>query len=724
MQIYKSISKKENLNIFNNTNEKNYIKDEINTLKNSQKIKSNNIINSDNEDSDSFKDGELNIVTNTDCKINFHNNKKLITNVNSDLKELISDNKNLPVSKINLIPITGDGNCFYRCVSYFFINDEEGYEEIKAIIIEWIEHNYNQYLDFFGDDENNYLSIEEIAKRELDYIKLKDSWGSDYTISITCLIFNINIAVYVFNGNNEYIPYHFFTNEISADEELMILSYHNNDHFDLIYSKNEYLPTNTLYKSIKNIKINENIKKESLKITGTKFTNNYVKGNFKNSPNLYNEIANFLFSIKELENEINDLQRQNPNWHYNQILSKFDLKYPKRLEGKDKNSLEKKKNFRKYLDNYILDNNNRLCVLNPISKKDVEKKYYKIPYEHEKENIINDNHSNFNHAGREATYQNIINNNWYWYGMVDEIKKFIKACPNCNTSNKFQKLKGKNKIILENGPHYRYVADLWQIPKEISRKVEYKYILDIVDHFSKWYYGYLLHSKEAEEVLKNIEIYIENFGKPKILQTDNGKEFDNQHINNYCKENDIKLIHSSPYHPQTNGTVEVTHKEIQKYIFNAYMTNKDEFKIEDALFNIIKIHNNKLHTTTKRIPKEIRDLDDEEEITNIKNEIIKTLERKNKNTDKINYEKFYVIDANNTVIDENKIVKRKGKKKDKKTKNLNKIPVLIITNIDKDEDNYWIEIKKKSGEFLLGDVYEINIELLEEVEVDLWNNLL
>ena len=204
MQIYKSISKKENLNIFNNTNEKNYIKDEINTLKNSPKLKSNNIINIDNEDSDSFKDNELNIVTNTDCKINFHNNKKLITNVNSDLKELISDNKNLPVSKINLIPITGDGNCFYRCVSYFFINDEEGYEEIKAIIIEWIEHNYNQYLDFFGDDENNYLSIEEIAKRELDYIKLKDSWGSDYTISITCLIFNINNAVYVFNGSNEY----------------------------------------------------------------------------------------------------------------------------------------------------------------------------------------------------------------------------------------------------------------------------------------------------------------------------------------------------------------------------------------------------------------------------------------------------------------------------------------------------------------------------------------
>ena len=46
---------------------------------------------------------------------------------------------------------------------------------------------------------------------------------------------------------------------------------------------------------------------------------------------------------------------------------------------------------------------------------------------------------------------------------------------------------------------------------------------------------------------------------PKILQTDNGKRIDNQYIKYYCIENDIKSIHSSPYHPQTNGSVEVTH---------------------------------------------------------------------------------------------------------------------------------------------------------------------
>ena len=75
---------------------------------------------------------------------------------------------------------------------------------------------------------------------------------------------------------------------------------------------------------------------------------------------------------------------------------------------------------------------------------------------------------------------------------------------------------------------------------------------------------------------------------PKILQTDNGKEFDIQYIKHYCIECDIKLIYNSLYHPQTNGSVEYTHKEIQKYIFNEYLNQTEKFNIEDSLFNIIK----------------------------------------------------------------------------------------------------------------------------------------
>ena len=172
-----------------------------------------------------------------------------------------------------------------------------------------------------------------------------------------------------------------------------------------------------------------------------------------------------------------------------------------------------------------------------------------------------------------------------------------------------------------------------------------------------------LKTKEAKEVCRKIEIFCKNFGLPKKLHTDNGKEFDNKILNNYCLENNIKLIHSSLYHPQINGTVEATHKEIQKYILNEYMKNKSGFNVEDVLFEIIRIHNNKIHSITKRIPKEIRDIEDADQINEIKDEIVKTLQKKNKNSDIINYDKFYVLNTKDILIKDNTLIKAKKSNK-------------------------------------------------------------
>ena len=56
---------------------------------------------------------------------------------------------------------------------------------------------------------------------------------------------------------------------------------------------------------------------------------------------------------------------------------------------------------------------------------------------------------------------------------------------------------------------------------------DYEYCLDIIDHYSKWLYCYLLPDKTMVKVVSKIKVYIMNFGKCKIFQTDNGTEFKN-----------------------------------------------------------------------------------------------------------------------------------------------------------------------------------------------------
>ncbi len=53
------------------------------------------------------------------------------------------------------------------------------------------------------------------------------------------------------------------------------------------------------------------------------------------------------------------------------------------------------------------------------------------------------------------------------------------------------------------------------------------------------------------------------FGDPKILQSDNGTEFQG-FVKKMCIDRGITVINSSPYHPQSQGKVERVHRTLRK----------------------------------------------------------------------------------------------------------------------------------------------------------------
>ena len=90
--------------------------------------------------------------------------------------------------------------------------------------------------------------------------------------------------------------------------------------------------------------------------------------------------------------------------------------------------------------------------------------------------------------------------------------------------------------------------DLWYLPKEIWDKVNYKYIMDIIDHFSKWMWSYPMKEKTAQEAVTCIKSFIFSFGLPKKLHTDNGLEVKNKLMDDFCSKYNIKHIYSKPIH--------------------------------------------------------------------------------------------------------------------------------------------------------------------------------
>ena len=144
----------------------------------------------------------------------------------------------------------------------------------------------------------------------------------------------------------------------------------------------------------------------------------------------YNVIYDFLLSIERNKPEIEKKQKLYPNMNYNQILSYFQIVYPDRISTKTKKDSIKRTAFRKICNNYKINDQKRLLINNPYksNKNDIDG-WFKIPYENEKENILNKIHWNNNHCGRDAMIDFIKRNKWYWYDFYDDIMNYIKDCP-------------------------------------------------------------------------------------------------------------------------------------------------------------------------------------------------------------------------------------------------------------------------------------------------------
>jgi len=178
------------------------------------------------------------------------------------------------------------------------------------------------------------------------------------------------------------------------------------------------------------------------------------------------------------------------------------------------------------------------------------------------------------HLGVDKTLSK-VRQRYYWPGMRDDIRDYCATCSVC-AQHKSPKQKRRAKLQgITAGEAGELVA--LDILGPLTKTEEGNaYILVIGDHFTKWIEAVPLPNIEAITVARALlDNFICRFGVPRVLLSDQGRQFESALFKELCVILGIKKTRTSPYHPQCNGMVERYNRTLCQMLA-AYVDNKPE----------------------------------------------------------------------------------------------------------------------------------------------------
>ena len=166
--------------------------------------------------------------------------------------------------------------------------------------------------------------------------------------------------------------------------------------------------------------------------------------------------------------------------------------------------------------------------------------------------------------------------------------------------------KPPKKYYATNKTNVYHIDDVWSLDildlKDYGpgNNKNYRYVLVVIDNFSKFGWTIPLKNKTGQTIKDSFENIIKNSKrKPNLIESDRGKEFYNNIFQDFLNKNNIKLYSRNTY----LGAVfaERFNKSIRDLLKPPVFEKRDGNWI-DILSTITKQCNNRIHSTTKLTP--------------------------------------------------------------------------------------------------------------------------
>lgn len=154
---------------------------------------------------------------------------------------------------------------------------------------------------------------------------------------------------------------------------------------------------------------------------------------------------------------------------------------------------------------------------------------------------------------------------------------------------------------LAKGIDYQWQADLAVMENLKKYNDGYKYLLTVIDIFSRYAFVVPLKTKTSTEVLGAFKTLFK-VRKPTYLQTDHGTEFHNEILKSFLKKENVTLF--STHSDQHASLVERLNRTLKSSMYR-YFSAKNTLRYIDVLGDFVSAYNNRVHRSIGMKPSEV-----------------------------------------------------------------------------------------------------------------------
>jgi transposase InsO family protein len=169
-----------------------------------------------------------------------------------------------------------------------------------------------------------------------------------------------------------------------------------------------------------------------------------------------------------------------------------------------------------------------------------------------------------------------------------------------------------------------YEIDLMDLPPLARANDNHRYLLNVIDCFSKKAYVRKLKTKSGEEVTAAMKDILQAAPKPLFIRSDSGKEFINSKFQKLMKDYNIAFYTSRN---ETKCAMIERFNSTLGTAIGRYLTHNDTKRYIDVLSSLVSSYNNTYHSVIKMKPNQVCKRNERKVFMNIYSKKVKKIKR-------------------------------------------------------------------------------------------------